>query len=147
MSLPTKARLLGLSVSENGLLWTMQMGAYYLSSGLAERAYAMASRRRVKHGLPGMNSPVMNKAIWDNWDWSAQGEEWSISPAWKDSVVRTLRQKSMVGPQHNEDGPKRSARQRLNRVPPAMSRQCSTAELRALQIRKGTVDPGYDRRA
>jgi ubiquinone/menaquinone biosynthesis C-methylase UbiE len=90
MDFGTKFRLLGLSLKENGVLWTAQMGTYYFASNIAERAYGYASRRRERLGLPGMNSPQMNKFIWDHWDWSAKGEEWSMSPEWKHSVVRTL---------------------------------------------------------
>ena len=90
IGLGTKLRLARLAVQENGLLWTMQMGTYYLASGLAESVYSAAAARRTSKNLPGVNSARMNKLIWDSWDWNAKGEEWSISPEWKDSVIRTL---------------------------------------------------------
>jgi ubiquinone/menaquinone biosynthesis C-methylase UbiE len=90
IGLGTKMKLFGLAVRENGLLWTMQMGVYYLGSGIADASFAAAARRRVAHGLPGMNSARMNKLIWDRWDWGAKGEEWSISPEWKTSVIKSF---------------------------------------------------------
>jgi ubiquinone/menaquinone biosynthesis C-methylase UbiE len=85
-----KARLIGMAVKENGLLWTGLIGLYYAASAIGEKAFSAAARRREKRGLPGMNSRAMNRFIWDNWDWSAQGEEWSPSPEWKQSVIETL---------------------------------------------------------
>jgi ubiquinone/menaquinone biosynthesis C-methylase UbiE len=32
----------------------------------------------------------MNRVIWENWDWSAKGEEWTPSPEWKRSVIEHL---------------------------------------------------------
>lgn len=33
------------------------------------------------------NSTVENRRRWNEWDWSAQGEEWNESPAWKEALV------------------------------------------------------------
>ncbi len=87
---PTKARLLAMSLKENGLLWTGLIGIYYTASAIGEKAFSIASGLRKKHGLPGMNSVAINKVIWEQWDWSGKGEEWSPSSDWKQSVVRTL---------------------------------------------------------
>ena len=86
----TKARLLAMSLKENGLLWTGLIGMYYVASAIGEKAFALAAGLRTKNGLPGMNSVAMNKVIWESWDWSGKGEEWSPSPEWKQSVLRTL---------------------------------------------------------
>jgi len=79
---------------ENGLLWTFLVGAYYILSNvsetLAERAFVASDAVRKRRGLPGVNSTTTNRFIWDNWDWSDQGEEWTLSPDWKRSVVRTI---------------------------------------------------------
>jgi ubiquinone/menaquinone biosynthesis C-methylase UbiE len=83
----TKLRILTISVEENGFVWTFLMGIYYVASALAERSFASASNLRLRRGFPGMNSPAMNRVIWDNWDWSAKGEEWTTSAEWKQSVV------------------------------------------------------------
>jgi SAM-dependent methyltransferase len=87
LRLGTKLRLVCLSLRQNGFLWTTLMGSYYLASAAAERAFASAHRHRRRRGLPGMNSPEMNRLIWENWNWSARGEEWTPSPAWKQSVI------------------------------------------------------------
>lgn len=86
----TKLQLMGLSLKENGVLWTAAMGFYYLSSAVAEKSFSAADGMRKRRGLPGMNSPAMNRAIWNSWDWSAKGEEWSPSPEWKASVIARI---------------------------------------------------------
>jgi ubiquinone/menaquinone biosynthesis C-methylase UbiE len=86
----TKARLLAKSVKENGLLWTTLIGLYYTASAVAEKSFSLADRIRRKHGLPGMNSPAMNKVIWENWNWTGEGEEWTHSAEWKKSVIEKL---------------------------------------------------------
>jgi methyltransferase family protein len=90
LSLSTKLRVLRLSVQENGVLWSLLVGIYYVSSALAEKCFALASARRAKFHLPGLNSSTMNKLIWERWDWSSGGEEWTPSPEWKLSVINTL---------------------------------------------------------
>jgi SAM-dependent methyltransferase len=79
---------------ENGLLWTFFIGGYYFLSNvsrtLAERAFAASDAVRKRRALPGLNSTITNKFIWDNWDWSDQGEEWTVSTDWKRSVIRTI---------------------------------------------------------
>ena len=83
----TKARLLAMSLKENGLLWTGLIGIYYTASAVGEKAFSIAARRRTKLGLPGMNSVAINRLIWEKWDWSGQGEEWSPSAR---RVARTV---------------------------------------------------------
>ena len=90
IGLSAKLKLAGLTVRENGLLWSVLMGAYYASSGVAEASFHKAAALRTKHNLPGMNSKSANKLIWDHWDWNALGDEWTPSPEWKASVVRTF---------------------------------------------------------
>src|SRR6188472_733251 len=90
LSSSTKARLFFKSIKENGLLWTGLTGLYYGASAIGDKAFTLAARLRTKHGLPGMNSVALNKVIWENWDWSGQGEEWSESVEWKQSVIETL---------------------------------------------------------
>ncbi|HUP21743.1 MAG TPA: methyltransferase domain-containing protein [Thermoanaerobaculia bacterium] len=85
-----KLRLGWTVLRENGPLWTAWLAAYYGASGVAERAHrGMESRRRAK-GLPGLNSVGANRLIWNAWDWSHEGEEWTTSPEWKDSFVRSV---------------------------------------------------------
>jgi SAM-dependent methyltransferase len=90
IDLRSKFKLLGIMVRENGLLWSLLMGTYYVASGIAEASHTKAALLRTKHHLPGVNSTSANKHIWENWNWSARGEEWTPSPEWKASVVRTF---------------------------------------------------------
>jgi hypothetical protein len=85
-----KLRLVGIMIRENGLLWPLLMCTYYVTSGIAEASYVKAASLRIKNNLPGVNSSLANKHIWENWDWSAGGEEWTPSSEWKTSVVRTF---------------------------------------------------------
>ncbi len=90
LPLGKKVKIAFLAVEENGWLWTFSMGVYYLCSAIAEKAFGLADRHRRDKGLPGLNSAAMNKLIWESWDWSAAGEEWTPSPEWKTSVIRKI---------------------------------------------------------
>jgi SAM-dependent methyltransferase len=90
ISLGEKARLAGLVLKENGLLWTSLMGLYYASSAVADATFRQAHKQRARHGLPGVNSMSANKLIWNTWDWGGKGEEWTPSAEWKESVVSTF---------------------------------------------------------
>lgn len=80
---------------QNGVLWTTLLGLYYVSSAIAERAFAAMDVRRKKHNLPGLNSASLNKLIWEAWDWNAGGEEWTPSSEWKESVLNSILRKHM----------------------------------------------------
>lgn len=88
--LSKKMKLGGEVLRQNGVVWTFYLGVYYLSSALAERAFAALDARRKRLGLPGLNSAGLNKLIWEAWDWTAEGEEWTPSPEWKESVLRKI---------------------------------------------------------
>lgn len=90
MTLGTKLRALGLTLKENGPLYTILLGIYYGGSGVADRAFAAMQRLRKSRGLPGINSRSLNAEIWDNWDWHAGGDEWTPSAAWKASLVANV---------------------------------------------------------
>src|SRR5947209_6264611 len=78
---------------ENGLIWTSYLGVYYLGSSLAEAFYNRMHARARRLGLPGTSSASMNREVWNSWDWKAGGEEWTLSPEWKDSLVRNVLRK------------------------------------------------------
>jgi hypothetical protein len=40
--------------------------------------------------LPGLNSRLSNAEIWNNWDWTGGGDEWTPSEAWKRSLVQRV---------------------------------------------------------
>lgn len=93
ISLLGKAKLAWLILQENGILWCSTFGIYYLSSSVSQVAFDFMDRLRRKTGIPGMNSRALNKAIWESWDWSAGGEEWSPSEEWKASVIHSVLEK------------------------------------------------------
>jgi hypothetical protein len=86
----TKARLVAISLRENGLTWTVLLGAYYISSTIAEQMFAKLQKIKLSSRLPGTSSLQMNREIWEHWDWTAGGEEWTLSPAWKESMVHNV---------------------------------------------------------
>lgn len=86
-----------LALRENGVLWTALFGTYYAFSGLADKAFAAMARRRIRKRLPGLNSAEMNRLIWNSWDWSAAGEEWTPSPEWKTSVIEQVLRPNIPG--------------------------------------------------
>jgi SAM-dependent methyltransferase len=90
MSRASKIRLAWISLRTNGPLWFCLMGMYYAGSALAHFAFKRADLVRKTNDLPGMNSLPANKLIWENWNWSGKGDEWTLSPEWKTSVVRTF---------------------------------------------------------
>ncbi|HIK17034.1 MAG TPA: class I SAM-dependent methyltransferase [Leptolyngbyaceae cyanobacterium M33_DOE_097] len=90
VKLSHKARLILLSLRENGPVWTTYLLIYYLSSSISEWAYSQMSLFRKKHNLPGLNSTTMNYEIWRNWDWRNGGEEWTQSTEWKESLIRNI---------------------------------------------------------
>ena len=53
---------------------------------LEERLLAIEGRRGTlgpAHRRHRANSVDSNREVWTGWDWSAEGEEWTESPAWK----------------------------------------------------------------
>lgn len=99
LTMGQKVKLMGLAIKENGPLWSFCLGVYYFGSALADRAFATMDSIRRKKGVPGLNSPAINKVIWEAWDWSARGEEWTPSPEWKTSVIEKI-----LRPQMKADG-------------------------------------------
>jgi SAM-dependent methyltransferase len=90
ISFARKVRVARLALRENGVLWCASFITYYLSSGLAHHAFSRMDRLRRTRNIPGLNSPTLNKEIWDAWNWSAAGDEWNISPGWKESLTHCV---------------------------------------------------------
>jgi SAM-dependent methyltransferase len=88
LDLPTKLKLAIILLRENGIVWSLLMASYYVMGAIAHASFEKAILLRNKRRLPGLNSTVTNKQIWEHWDWSGQGEEWTPSIDWKDSVIR-----------------------------------------------------------
>jgi ubiquinone/menaquinone biosynthesis C-methylase UbiE len=86
----SKLRVLGLTLRENGWVYSLLLGAYYMGGGLGNRAFGAMQTLRKNRGLPGINSRNLNAEIWDHWDWAAGGEEWTVTEEWKQSLVRQV---------------------------------------------------------
>jgi SAM-dependent methyltransferase len=85
-----KLKLAVTALRENGPIWCTLLLAYYASSSIADRSFAALDRMRRARGLPGINSATLNKAIWEAWDWSASGDEWTTSAEWKEAFIRSV---------------------------------------------------------
>jgi len=90
MSRATRRERLRLRYRENDPVWfvwhvlaavTRRLGAFF-----DERARGRAVSRR----LPGTNTRQDNREGWNRYDWSGAGEEWTVSPEWRESIVRDL---------------------------------------------------------
>lgn len=87
LGLARKLRVARMVLRENGPGWTLLFGTYYVASALADRAHALMHRLRLARHLPGLNSATLNREIWDGWNWERGGEEWTVSDAWKASLI------------------------------------------------------------
>jgi SAM-dependent methyltransferase len=78
------ARLLA---AENGIRWT----AYAAALGGLKKASRLVQGRMAKlenrYRLSGRNSLGVNYEYWQRWDWSRQGEEWTLSAEWKQALI------------------------------------------------------------
>ncbi len=90
LAIVNKLRLLGMTLKENGPIYTALLGLYYSGSGLSNKAFETMQTMRKKRGLPGLNSRSLNAEIWNQWDWKAGGDEWTPSPEWKSSLVEHI---------------------------------------------------------
>ena len=96
ISLADKLKLATIAVRENGLLWCGLLLTYYATSSLAHRSFQALDRRRRARRLPGLNSAALNKAIWEAWDWSANGDEWNHSPQWKAGLIHGVLEREIA---------------------------------------------------
>jgi SAM-dependent methyltransferase len=95
ISFARKLKLARLALRENGLWWCTLLVTYYAASALAHRAFAAMDSLRRTRNIPGMNSTALNKEIWEAWNWSAGGDEWSQSEQWKRSLIRCVLQRKV----------------------------------------------------
>ncbi len=61
-----------------------------MSHGVGRVFERRARARAIKNQLPGTYTCHDNAEKWRAYDWSAGGEEWTISPEWRRSVVEDL---------------------------------------------------------
>ena len=80
-------------IATNGVVWTLHVGLYVLIRKVRKDCRIPFLDRRIKnmekkHGLPGINCPELNCAIWNGWNWERKaGEEWTLGPEWKQALV------------------------------------------------------------
>lgn len=91
-----KLKLAKIVVRENGLLWCLLLLTYYAASSVAHRSFHALDRLRRARHIPGLNSATLNKAIWEAWDWSANGDEWTHSQQWKEALIRGVLQREIA---------------------------------------------------
>ena len=99
ITLGNKLKLAGTALRENGPIWCALLLTYYAASTVANGSFKALDRMRRARRLPGLNSATLNKAIWEAWDWSASGEEWTTSPEWKLSLIRGVLQQEIPAEQ------------------------------------------------
>jgi ubiquinone/menaquinone biosynthesis C-methylase UbiE len=87
LGLKQKIKLLWNSFRENGVIWTSILCMYYISSGISEASFAELQRIKLERQLPGTSSVKANKEIWEHWNWDSGGDEWTLSPEWKESLI------------------------------------------------------------
>ena len=85
-----KLKILRLVLRENGIVWTLYLLIYHFGSSLSDWAFTRMDRLRREKGLPGMNSTALNAEIWNQWDWTKGGEEWTQSEEWKASLIQNV---------------------------------------------------------
>jgi len=82
-----RIRWLRVLMAENGVRWT----AYAtLLAGLRRSVGAVEGRMarlESRLGLTGRTARAVNYEYWQQWDWSHQGEEWTPSDDWKQSLI------------------------------------------------------------
>lgn len=86
-TLPERIAWARLLMAENGIRWTAWsalLGTLRRASRVIERRIELLEKR---HGLNGRTARAVNYDYWQRWDWSRQGEEWTPSEAWKQSLI------------------------------------------------------------
>lgn len=78
--------------AENCLSWTACFLCYITIRRIIKDCKIPAldkymHRLEVKHNLPGINSVAINHLIWQNWNWSREGEEWTKSSESRQSII------------------------------------------------------------
>ncbi len=82
-----RSRWARLLIAENGIRWT----AYAALHSWLRTASRLVNDRMVRlerrHGLEGRTSVGVNYQLWQHWDWSRRGEEWTPTEEWKQSLI------------------------------------------------------------
>ncbi|MGQ0832586.1 MAG: class I SAM-dependent methyltransferase, partial [Microthrixaceae bacterium] len=84
---PGRAREIRELAAANGYRWTLQHLLLKTSWRVVRSLEARQRALEVRRDLPGINTRARNRRVWDDWDWSRSGEEWTPSPEWKAALV------------------------------------------------------------
>ncbi|MFZ6004367.1 MAG: class I SAM-dependent methyltransferase [Actinomycetota bacterium] len=74
--------------SANGIRWTLQHLLLKANRRVLRSLEARQHDLETSRDLPGINTRDRNRRVWDGWDWSQSGEEWTPSPEWKAALVK-----------------------------------------------------------
>src|SRR5258706_8219931 len=85
-----KLRFLWNVFRDNGFLWTSHLCLYYVSSGIASASFDRLQRLKLEKKLPGTSGLNSNRSVWEMWDWTAGGDEWTLSREWKESLISNV---------------------------------------------------------
>lgn len=83
----TQLRLL---LSDNGLRWTVCFALRHLLKKNLDALEGHLAYLERTHGLPGNTSVRRNYEKWQHHDWQRAGEEWTISPQWKEALIEEV---------------------------------------------------------
>jgi len=72
---------------------------------LSRRWSAKAADLERRGGLPGFYNAEAQRIIWNRYDWSRRGDEWTASEAWKRSIVEAVMKPNVHGGEILEIGP------------------------------------------
>ena len=75
-------------IRDNGLRWSAHYFAGAFFRKLADASDRQLAGLEEQRDLPGINHIHGNRRKWQEYDWSEQGEEWTPSEAWKQSLVQ-----------------------------------------------------------
>lgn len=102
-------RVVRLLLAKNGWIWTV---LFVVNTALRKlfgyesvRLNATMAERERRLGVPGWGDLAASEEIWNAWDWSKGGEEWTPSEEWKRSLIHCLMEPLARGERVLEIGP------------------------------------------
>jgi SAM-dependent methyltransferase len=83
-------KVLRVLIQSNGIRWLFVFAIAELSRRLARRTTSWLADYEQGHLLPGFFSSEIGRVLWNEYDWSQRGEEWTASETWKRSLVAAV---------------------------------------------------------
>lgn len=74
-------------IAENGFRWSIYAALLGSFRKASHAIYARMVQLERQHQLSGWNPVAVNYDVWQDWDWSNLGEEWTPSDEWKQSLI------------------------------------------------------------